>query len=98
MSEELDRAMLEAKTRLKDRGVLVSMHDDSDVVAQILEAVERFEKEVEKQGGDLMVDTGDAEQPDDPRFVLPKRASGEALPDYRARIDAATRLLKKAAK
>ncbi|MBC7841409.1 MAG: hypothetical protein H7099_03825 [Gemmatimonadaceae bacterium] len=98
MSEELDRAMQEAKTRLKDRGVVVSMHDDSDVVAQVLEAVERFEKEVERQGGDLMVDTGDAEQPDDPRFVLPKRVSDEVLPDYRARIDEATRLLKKTAR
>ena len=98
MSEELDRAMQEAKTRLKDRGVIVSMHDDSEIVAQVLEAVERFEKEVERQGGDLMVDTGDAEQPDDPRFVLPKRASEEALPDYRARIDEATRLLRKAAR
>ena len=98
MSEELDRAMLEAKTRLRDRGVIVSLHDDSDLVAQVLEAVERFEKEVEKQGGDLMVDTGDAEQPDDPRFLLPKRTSDETLPDYRARIDAATRQLKKAAR
>jgi hypothetical protein len=94
MSEELDRAMQEAKTRLEDRGVIVSMHDDSDLVAQVLEAVENFERIVEQKGGDLMVDTGDARQPDDPRFVLPKRTHNETLAEFRARIDEATQQLK----
>ncbi len=89
MSEEMDNAMREAMARLQERGVNVSLHDDSDAVANVLEAVERFEMAVERRGGDLMVDTGNPEQPDDPRFVLPKRTHGESLVDYRARIDLA---------
>ena len=98
MSDELDRAMREAVGRLQQRGVSVSLHDDSDLVAQLLEAVEKFELTVERMGGDLMVDSGNPEQPDDPRFVLPKRSHGEALPDYRARIDQTTRKLKRASR
>jgi hypothetical protein len=98
MSEELDRAMQEAQRRLADRGVSVSMRDDSNLVAQVLEAVEQFEREVERQGGDLMVDTGYAEQPDDPKFLLPKRAHGETLNAYSLRVEDATRLLKRSAR
>ncbi len=94
MSEELDRAMREVVGRLQERGVTVSLHDDSDIVAQVLEAVERFEMAVERHGGDLMVDTGNPEEPDDPRFVLPKRFSDEDLTEYRARVDAAAQQLR----
>lgn len=93
MSEELDQAMREVVGRLQERGVTVSMHDDSDIVAQVLEAVERFEMAVERQGGDLMVDSGNPEEPDDVRFVLPKRLGDETLIDYRARVDAAAQQL-----
>jgi hypothetical protein len=97
MNEELERVMRDALDRLRARGVLASMRDDPELVAQVLEAVERFEMEVERQGGDLMMDSGDALEPDDPRFVLPKRAGAEGLADYRARLDEATRTLRRTA-
>jgi hypothetical protein len=97
VNEELERVLREALGRLRARGVLASMRDDPELVAQVLEAVERFELEVERQGGDLMMDSGAALEPDDPRFVLPKRESGEGLADYRARVDESTRHLRRSA-
>ncbi|MCU0625568.1 MAG: hypothetical protein MUF21_03650 [Gemmatimonadaceae bacterium] len=98
MDAELERVMREAADRLRSRNVTISMNDDPEYVAQLLEAIERFELEVERQGGDLMVDSGDAEEPDDPRFVLPRRQPRESLEDYRIRIDEATVQLRRTAR
>ena len=62
----------------------------SDDLADLLSAVERFEKAVEAHGGDLMVDDLKSPQPDDRHFVLPRRDHGESVRAYITRIDAAT--------
>ena len=58
-------------------------------LADLLVAVERFERAVEARGGDLMVDDLKSSQPDDPHFVLPARMPDQPVRDYIARIDAA---------
>lgn len=99
MDDEIARVMQDAAERLRSRGVEIALDDDPEEVATLLEAVERFELEVERQGGDLMVDSGpEPEQPDDPRFVLPRRHDGEGLDAFAARIDDATAGLRRSAR
>jgi hypothetical protein len=57
--------------------------------------VERFEAAVEAHGGDLMVDDLRSVEPDDPHFVLPRRAAGEGIRAYMGRIDDATARLQR---
>jgi hypothetical protein len=59
-------------------------------VVEALEAVEAFEQAVEAHGGDLMVDSYPAAEPDDERFVLPMRTNEESLVRYAGRVRAAT--------
>ena len=93
--EEQRRAREEAIARLQDRGVHVSGAESDAQVVELLDAVDRFETEVSLHGGDLMVDTGSAEQPDDPIFLLPKRHGHEAVAAYVARIDEATEIVRR---
>ena len=58
-------------------------------LADLLVAVEHFERAVEARGGDLMVDDLKSSQPDDPHFVLPARMPDQPARDYIAQIDAA---------
>ncbi len=92
--EELHRAMDATADRLRQRGAQVLGNETGDELANMLDAVERFEEVVESKGGDLMVDEapeGQVPQPDDVHFVLPRRESREPAADYTARIDAAAR-------
>jgi len=57
--------------------------------------VERFERAVERAGGDLMVDTPPAREPDNPDFVLPLRGGAEAIADYIARLGYATAVVER---
>jgi hypothetical protein len=56
-------------------------------VAELLDAIELFEVEVERQGGDLMVNQIGTSQPQDSAFVPPAREAGEPLGRYLARIN-----------
>lgn len=85
-----DRAATEVADRLRRRGIAVTGTERSDDLADLLSAVERFEKAVEAHGGDLMVDDLKSSEPDDRHFVLPRREHGEAVRAYISRIDAAT--------
>ena len=85
-----DRAAAEVADRLRRRGVAVTGAERSDDLADLLSAVERFEKVVEAHGGDLMVDDLESPQPDDRHFVLPRREHAESIRAYIIRIDAAT--------
>jgi hypothetical protein len=88
--EEQQRARLEAVDRLADRGIPTDSQDADEEIADLLDAVERFEEVVEARGGDLMVNRIGATEPEDPAFVPPARASGESAPAYRLRIEEAT--------
>jgi hypothetical protein len=89
--DEAQRAAArEIAGRLRDRGMDVSGNEPPEDLALLLEAVERFEAEVEVHGGDLMMDDLKSSEPDDPHFVLPRRHGGESIRSYVGRIDAAT--------
>jgi hypothetical protein len=92
--EEERHARQEAEYRLRERGIEVKAGDSDEEVADLLDAVERFETAVEAQGGDLFVDRLGSSEPEDPAFVPPKRRPGEGSSDYRARIEAAIRTLR----
>ena len=85
-----ERVVAEVADKLRRRGVTVTGAERSDDLADLLTAVERFEAAVEAHGGDLMVDDLNSSEPDDRHFVLPRRAPGEAIRPYIARIEAAT--------
>ena len=89
-AQEQDAAAAEVAARLRQRGITVTGAERPDDLVDLLSAVERFEAVVEAHGGDLMVDDLRSSQPDDPHYVVPRRAHGEGTRAYIARIDAAT--------
>jgi hypothetical protein len=80
-------ATAEVAERLRRRGIALTGAERSGDLADLLSAVERFEKTVEAHGGDLMVDDLKSPQPDDRHFVLPRREHGESIQAYIVRID-----------
>ena len=87
---QLASVMAEVTDRLRRRGVALLGNEKSDEVAPLVEAVERFDRAVEAHGGDLMVDSAPAREPDNPEFVLPSRRPHEPMASYLGRIDEAT--------
>jgi hypothetical protein len=85
--EQQQAASLETEARLRRRGIAIGEKDSADQLTDLLDAVERFEDAVEAHGGDLMVDDLNSSQPDDPHFVLPRRARDENVPAYIDRIN-----------
>ncbi len=88
MSEPREVAA-EVADRLRRRGIGLDGRETDDELVSLLEAVESFELEVERLGGDLMVDEpvrGGVVQPDDQAFVLPTRQRNEGITAYTARI------------
>ncbi len=89
--QELARARDEIAARLRGAGIATTNHDSSDDLVRLLDAVEAFERTVERHGGDLMVDEpvgrGRPLQPDDRSFVLPQRRDGEAVAGFIERIN-----------
>jgi hypothetical protein len=85
-----DAVRAEVAARLRERGIALTGAEESDALADLLSAVERFEAAVEAHGGDLMVDDLKSSRPDDPHFVVPRRARGEPIRGYVRRIDEAT--------
>jgi hypothetical protein len=89
---ERERIGVDIAARLSDRGVSLTGEESSEELVTLLETVERFERAVQAKGGDLMVDEGPVEaelQPDDPSFVLPRRADDESVRQYVRRIEEA---------
>ena len=93
--DERAGAAAEVAARLRQRGIDLTGREDSDDLANLLSAVERFEATVEAHGGDLMVDDLRSSQPDDRHFVVPRRAPAESIRAYIARIDEATARLRR---
>lgn len=91
--DERRRADAEAAARLADRGITVDAGEDSETLVDLLDAVESFERAVEARGGDLMVDTPPSHEPDNPRFVVPKRNADESIRAYTTRIRSAAQAL-----
>jgi hypothetical protein len=94
-NEERSSAAAEIAARLRQRGVALTGAERPEDLAALDSAVERFERTVEAHGGDLMVDDLRSKEPDDPHFVLPRRARAEGIRDYIARIDEASAQLRR---
>jgi len=95
--EELRHAMMETAARLQAVGVKLTGHESGDDLANVLDAVERFERAVKARGGDLMVDEGphgETREPDDVHFVLPRRQPGESVAAYLGRLDEAAKAVR----
>ena len=92
--DERRRVEVEVASRLQSRGIHLTGRETGEELGELLEAVERFERTVERHGGDLMVDepvhSAEAREPDDRRFVLPPRREGEAVTAYLERLSDAT--------
>jgi hypothetical protein len=96
--EELRAAVIETVGRLHSRGIEVSTAEEPEELADLLTAVEQFEDRVDALGGDLFVDDLKSSRPDDRRFVVPKRLTGEPLRSYTRRVEEATAQLRGAAR
>jgi hypothetical protein len=88
-AEEQQRARREAADRLADRGIPSYARDGDEDLADLLDAVERFEEAVEAHGGDLMINRIGSTEPEDPAFVPPARGSEEPVVAYRLRVEEA---------
>jgi hypothetical protein len=67
--------------------------ETAEELVEVEEAVERFERLIERRGGDLMVDEGSgrmASEPDDPHFAIPVRREHETIAAYLERLARAT--------
>lgn len=93
--EEERHARQEAEYRLSERGMRVDREDSDEDVADLLDAVERFEAAVEARGGDLFVNRIGSSEPEDPAYVPPERREGESAAEYRLRIETATDALRR---
>jgi hypothetical protein len=93
--EEERHARQEAEYRLSERGIRVEPTDSDEEVADLLDAIERFETAVESEGGDLFVNRIGSSEPENPAFVPPQRREGESAADYRRRIEAAAGALRR---
>ena len=89
--EEREAAAMELSGRLAQKGIEVGSDEDPGQLADLLSAVEEFERAVEKAGGDLFVNSLDSSDPQELRFVLPRRRDDEPLSRYGERILAAAK-------
>lgn len=95
---DLARVSQELAGRLRARGVAIHDDDSPDTIVLLLETVEAFERAVEAQGGDLMMDeppANQAGQPDDPHFLLPPRGDDESGSAYGTRLAEQTAAIRK---
>lgn len=92
--EEREAAAMELTGRLAQKGVEINSDEDPAQLADLLSAVEEFERAVESAGGDLMVNTPDSVDPQSRAFVVPERMGDEPLARYRERVIAAGRALR----
>lgn len=88
--DEQNSATAAGASRLQALGVRLTGTESSVDIGNLIDTVEHFEQAVESQGGDLMVDEGPhgrTIEPDDPEFVLPRRAVDESVAAYIARLE-----------
>jgi hypothetical protein len=86
--EDLAHAAEMAYAQLRQRSVNVTGDEPAEELAQLLEAVERFELAVSSVGGDRMTNALDSADPDDRSLVLPVRNDGEGAGAYADRVSA----------
>jgi hypothetical protein len=90
-SRDIARVTQEVASRLRGSGVDVYDNDSPEELVRLLDAVEAFERSVQRHGGDLMVDEPPDDvrgEPDDPLFLIPTRSADESVASYIRRLDA----------
>jgi hypothetical protein len=92
--DERQRVAAEVASRLRRRGIQLSGSESAVDLADLEEAVDEFERAVERSGGDLMVDEPVAGEspiaPDEATFVLPVRKANESVASFIGRVSDAT--------
>ena len=91
--EEREAAAMELSARLAQKGIDVGSDEDPGQLSDLLSAVDEFERAVEAAGGDLFVNSLTSTEPQDARFVLPKRRDDEPISRYADRISSEARAL-----
>ena len=90
---EVKRVSQQIAGALAARGVRLTGSEGPEELAQLDEAIERFEAAVESHGGDLMMDEaprGSKPQPDNPHFALPRRGQHKSVAQYLEQLARAT--------
>lgn len=89
--EEREAVAMELSGRLAQKGVEVGSDEDPAQLADLLTAVEEFERAVIGAGGDLMMNSPMSADPEDTRFVVPTRRADEPISRYADRVLAAAK-------
>lgn len=76
----------ELEAWLRHRYVPLFGTESDEEVLSIVNALERFEAAVVAAGGDLMVDSPESSEPENPEYVIPRRRDDEAADAYVARV------------
>jgi len=87
--DEVERVRTQIIGQLAERGVIVHDADAAAETADILEAVERFERAVQMNGASSYTNAPRSSDPDDERFVVPRRRDDEGAESYAHRVRAA---------
>lgn len=83
---DLERASTQVRHQLEQRGVRVLDADGPDDLADILTAVEQFERAVARRGGDSFTNDPRSSDPDHREFVIPPRGDDEHAASYLQRL------------
>jgi hypothetical protein len=85
-ARDLDRAATQVRHQLEQRGVRVHDSDGPEELADLLTAVEQFERMVARRGGDSFTNSPQSSDPDHREFVVPRRGDDEDAPTYTQRV------------
>lgn len=91
--DERDSVAQNVAGQLRQRGADVRDDETQDQLADLLTAVQRFERARSRLAGDSFVNTPGTDEPEDPMFVLPRRSDDDSVDDYIRRILLATQAL-----
>ena len=83
--------------QLLERDVQLIGHETPEQLADLLSAVQAFERAVAVLGGDSMTNAPDSKDVDDPDFVLPRRHDDEPVGPDTARVSATAARLRREA-
>ena len=84
--EERERVAGNVAAQLRQRGADVRGDESDAELADLLTAVQRFERARAERGGDSFVNTPESTQPDDDALVVPQREERESAADYVRRV------------
>lgn len=87
--DEIARVAAQLEGQLADRGADVHAGDTSDDHADLLSAVERFERARQQRGASSYTNDRSSSDPERAELVLPQRRADEGAGDYIARVRAA---------